>query len=290
MDVPVGGWKQLVGYDVTIWMSQSGENYRSVCTALRQVFKKWVFQKERCPQTGTLHWQCRGHLHNKLIPPSCVKTHRETLFLGCISPTSADVHTGNQFNYVMKAYTRVEGPWTDKDSIPDPPPLTRQLRGYYEIGPCPWHLSVKELAQQTSNRDIHMILETCGNLAKSVFVEAMEYEGVAFEVPALMNIEDIMQCVMGVPAHTAYFIDLPRALPKSRMASFFAGLECLKNGVMYDKRYSFKKRRIDRPQIFVFSNTMPDKSYLSWDRWRIYSILEDKTLRDSTLEYMARIA
>ncbi len=72
-----------------------------------------------------------------------------------------------------------------------------------------------------------------------------------------------MQCVMGVPPAETYLIDLPRAMQKERMASFFSGIEALKNGVMYDKRYHFKKRRINRPCIVVFSNKEPNKYYLS---------------------------
>lgn len=88
------------------------------------------------------------------------------------------------------------------------------------------------------------------------------------------DMQDIMQCCMGIPGQKCYIIDMPRALKKEKLAGFFSGLEALKNGVMYDKRHSFKKRRIDRPQIVVFTNSYPDTSLLSPDRWVIYTMRE----------------
>ena len=59
---------------------------------------------------------------------------------------------------------------------------------------------------------------------------------------------------------------MPRAMPKWHLAEFYAGLESIKNGCAYDKRYSFKKQRFNRPQILVFSNQMPYFKMLTQDR------------------------
>jgi len=42
------------------------------------------------------------------------------------SVTTKGVHDGANFNYVMKADSRVKGPWIDSEYT-DPPVLTRQL-------------------------------------------------------------------------------------------------------------------------------------------------------------------
>ena len=286
-DLQRARWKQLVGYDVTIWCSQSPENFRAVCEVLREIFHKWVFQQERCPTTATLHWQVRGKVYIKVTPPAFVAKWHEKLWNGFIRPTSANVHVKGTFNYVMKDDSRVDGPWTDQDTIAAPPPLTRQLRQYYELGPLPWHVTVKDdIVRQFDNRVINVIIDPRGNVAKSIFVESLEYEGLAMEIPPLMTIEDILQFCMSAPASPAYVIDLPRAMSKTRMAEFFAGIECLKNGMMYDKRYSGKKRRIDRPQVILFTNGGLDMSYLVQDRWKIWNISADKQLFDVTADFL----
>lgn len=69
-------------------------------------------------------------------------------------------------------------------------------------------------------------------------------------------------------------------MKKDKLGQFYAGLECLKNGYMYDKRYSFKRRRIDRPQIWVFTNTLPAWELMSMDRWQVYEMTADFRLEE----------
>lgn len=178
----------------------------------------------------------------------------------------------------MKADTRVDGPWTEKD-YRQPKELTKQLQvsGILD-NMYPWQTELMQRVQDFDMRTIHMVVCKKGGEGKTMFSEMMEYKDLAFEVPPFTSMEDIMQCVMGVPPYKTYLIDMPRAMPKSRLAGFFAGIESLKNGVMYDKRYHFKKRRIDRPNIIVFSNKLPKLQYLSRDRWRLWTITQDKRL------------
>lgn len=135
-----------------------------------------------------------------------------------------------------------------------------------------WQAEVVSLCNQQDYRHIHVILDEVGNTGKSILAEYLEYKGLAYEIPMMNSMEDIMQCAMNVPPQKCYLIDMPKGLKKEKLASFYGGIECLKNGVMYDKRYAFKKRRIARPQIIVFTNAMPDFSLLSLDRWAIHRI------------------
>lgn len=126
-----------------------------------------------------------------------------------------------------------------------------------------------------------MIFDAVGNNGKSIFCEWLEYNDLAFEVPPFRLMEDLMQCCMCVPKQKAYLIDMPRAMKKDKLGEFYSGIESLKNGTMYDKRFKFKKRRIDRPQIFVFTNVLPDFELMSKDRWQVYQI-EDRDLVNIT--------
>ena len=76
---------------------------------------------------------------------------------------------------------------------------------------------------------------------------------------------------------------MPRGMKKDKLGDFYAGIEVIKNGVAYDKRYTAKKTRFDRPRIFVFTNTLPVFELLSKDRWQVWEV-KDKTLH-KYLEY-----
>ena len=106
---------QLVGYDLVLPCKTFSKN--DVVKMLQEWAKKYVFQKEK-GSTGYLHWQIRLHLVKK-------RRKAELLKLGFgkggdLSITSASVHANNNFNYVMKKDTRVEGPWTEKDYVEPP--------------------------------------------------------------------------------------------------------------------------------------------------------------------------
>jgi len=201
------------------------------------------------------------------------------------SITSRGVHLNNKFNYVMKS-DRIEGPWKDTD-WEEPPVLTRQLRTFMShdetTGKYPWQEMVVDWTQQVDDRSIKVILDTWGNNGKSVFAEWLEYQGWAFEIPAGMRtMEDIMQFCFSFKSQSVYLIDMPRGMKKDKLGEFYAGLECLKNGVVYDKRYAGKKRRMDRPQVIVFTNHCPALELMTKDRWEIWRMGQDRTLVDVT--------
>lgn len=268
--------KEVVGFDLTISVTKSTEVYQEVAARLRQVFKEWAFQRE-VSETGYDHWQVRGKLFKPKSEKGAAHAFGELVWSGHWTITSATVHSAKCFNYIMKADTRKDGPWSSKDAeFEDPPPLTLQLKEFYaqvkKTGFYPWQEKLASMIQVWNGRKIICIVETTGNNGKSVFVEHLEYTRAAYEVPALTVMEDIMQCCMCIASQKVYCIDMPRSMKKDKLWSFYAGLEALKNGVMYDKRHSFKKRRIDRPNIVVFTNCVPDRDLLSEDRWDIYFI------------------
>jgi hypothetical protein len=106
----------------------------------------------------------------------------------------------------------------------------------------------------------------------------MEYNGLAEEVPPYRMMDDLYQWVYGRPTKKCYIFDMPRGLKKDNLGDFYSGIEVIKNGVAYDKRNYPKKKRFDRPRIFVFTNTLPKFSLMSKDRWNLWTIDEDKEL------------
>ena len=256
---------QVCNYDFTL---PKNEEFLTKDDVIAKVLtgwcKNWVFQLEQ-GDTGYQHWQGRVSLIKKrrlkeLVNKWCVGGH--------ISVTSNN--GGKTFGYVMKEDTRLEGPWTSEDAVR--PPLTRQLRAFVQLELRPWQAQIRDLCHTTDDRSINIIIDKVGNIGKSIFAEYLEYEGLATEIPPFRLMEDIMQCCMSLAESKVYLIDMPRGMKKDKLGEFYSGLECLKNGVMYDKRYSFKKRRIDRPQVIVFTNVEPCLELLSIDRWIMWDI------------------
>lgn len=282
-----------VGYDVTIPM-KNGLTVEDVKDWANQYFKKWVFQKEM-GRSGYEHFQFRGWLIKKRREGEVIKLlapqwpcYAEGLD---ISVTTSGVHHGSDFNYVMKKDTRIDGPYKDDD--PTKPPLTRQLIEFEKLirtplnlegypGMYPWQKKAMKLVEEEDNfRTIHMVYDRdVGNMGKSVFCEWLEYKGLAFEVPPLTSAEDLAQFVFDFPISRCYLIDLPKAMPKAKLAGLYAGIEQLKNGKVYNKRYKGQKKSFDRPNVIVFSNQMPKLEWLSADRWNIHTITDEKDFQN----------
>lgn len=273
---------QITGFDITIPASEYGSHHE-LGLALKDWCKSFCFQLEEGEETGYKHYQCRVRLLKKKRLSEVVAQIAPVL-KGHWSPTVKDVHKKNAFNYVMKADTRLDGPWTDEDFV-NPPKLTRQLKTFLKNELRPWQKAIMDMILVPDDRKIIFVYDFIGNTGKSIFAEFLEYKGVACELPPLRAFEDLMQFAAGLADQTCYLIDMPRALKKDKLSEFYSGIECLKNGILWDKRYSAQKRRQDRPNIVVFANELPAFEFMSKDRWNVYEMAEHFDLND--VSYLA---
>lgn len=226
--------------------------------------KKWVFQKEE-GDTGYIHYQGRISLIKKRrleeIGALLAKTELKGIRL---SPT----HDVKSFNYVMKADTRIDGPWMDTDE--EPRYIPRQIR---ELGKLhDWQQKVIDLSTVWDTRTIHIIIDEGGNHGKSTLCTYMGVMGLGRTLPFVNDYKDIMRMVMDMPVSGCYLIDMPRAISKDKLFQMYAGIETIKSGYAYDDRYSFKDKYFDCPNVFVFTNKEPDYTLLSRDRWKLWTI------------------
>jgi len=250
------------------------------CSAWRSFFttyaKKWAFQKEE-GAGGYVHGQARmslvakrtfGPLKELMDASGLVDYH--------LTPTSKGVALKGDTFYVIKVDTQLDGPWTDQDEREEKV-MTKQLQKIQTL--YSWQQSVVDYLKSWEDRKILCVVQPAGDCGKSGFAEYCEYHDLAYEIPPMNDMQDIMAWVMGISTKwKAFIIDMPKAMKKDKLGPFFAGLECLKNGVCYDKRYGPKKRRMDRPHVIVFTNSMPDTNLLSADRWDFRTI-EDLELK-----------
>merc|ERR1712224_952136 len=96
--------------------------------------------------------------------------------------------------------------------------------------------------------------------------------------------QDLIAFAFSFSVKPAYIVDMPRGLDKRRLADFYSGIECLKNGFIFDKRFSGRMKRFDRPQICTFGNAWPDVRLLSQDRWKLWQMCEDKSLKEVSVQ------
>jgi len=249
-------------YDFTL--SKDDWTHEKVIDTLYPEFvKKYCFQLEE-GDSGYVHYQGRISLVKKRRLNEVLKVLKPLIEKIHLSPTS---NNGLENNfYVMKGDTRIEGPWKDDDEkiyIP------RQVRG---LELMPWQQSLVEKSQVWDTRSINIIHDTEGNIGKSTLVTYLGVHKLARQIPYCNDYKDILRIVMDMPTSTTYLIDMPRAINKERLFQMYSAIETIKNGYAYDDRYHFKEKYFDCPNIWVFTNTLPETSMLSIDRWKYWEV------------------
>jgi len=271
---------KLATWDITISM-EILKTSTDVKTFLKDYCKKWCFQGEKS-ESGFLHWQCRV----SLIVPWTVSTmknrSKEGKIVGRWSPTSEGTHNGNNFCYVMKAESRIEGqgPFSDKDEEVVEFKKTHEIVEFYARGTLlPWMKTMDEFLQPYDPRCLHIIIDFVGHSCKTVWSKTRQYEKKLCRVPIQNSLEGTMGVIIDLPKVRTYLFDMPRAFPKQHLNGFYAGLEVLKDGECYDTRYKYRPYEFDmRPNIIVLTNVLPDFRMLSIDRWKLWEMQPDHTV------------
>ena len=244
-------------------------DFDTVKTWCKEWGKKWVFQLETS-EKGYVHWQGRISLIKKITKAGAIKKMAPLPMY--FEPTITKEHQKESF-YACKAATRTDGPWRDDDV--EKPPLTKQLTEFLKLELRPFQANLKLECKKWDPRRIDIIYDSIGNCGKSMLSEYLEYENLAEEVPPFRAMEDIMGWVCTRPIKPVYIFDMPRGMKKDKLADFYSGIETIKNGIAYDKRYKAIKKRFDRPRVFVFTNTTPVFELLSMDRWVVWDMKPD---------------
>lgn len=277
--------KPLAQWEATIWDTDL-ERTRSI---MKSLAKKWEFQLEECPTTNKQHFQAGFSLIKKgkrkdilALVPEQVRNQWS------VRPMSNP--GAKSWTYSSKVASRVEGPWTHADK--EAAYIPRHVRN---VELRPWQAAVKEMCGEYDDRVINLLYCPKGGIGKSILIDYMDCNGLAEAVPPLNDAKDIMQLVCCVvenaggsaKAPKAFLFDLPRAMKKDKLLGLYSAIEQIKDGRAYDLRYAYKKHRFDRPAVWVFTNTKPDTSMLSQDRWRFWSVVENHlTIIPSEAEFV----
>jgi len=184
-----------------------------------------------------------------------------------LEPTSNPEYTKGDAFYQQKVDTRIEGPWSDTDEEIYIPRQIREMDGLR-----PFQQSIVDNATVWDKRTINMIYCQKGNLGKSLLVGYCRAHKIGRALPPVNDYKDLLRMVCDLPTSRMYLFDMPRSLNKDRLYQFYSAIETIKDGYAYDDRYNFKEKVFDCPNIWIFSNNLPDLEMLSADRWRIWEI------------------
>lgn len=235
---------------------------------LKEIAKAWCFQKEKGGETGYVHWQMRFSLFKKKRGNELKKLLEDlgwTDFHG--TPTS---NNGRDSLYCMKADTRIEGPWSDKDKKPRP-----IQRRFNNATFQPWQKNLEALLNDMKEKgdDRHIVMvHDDGNQGKSWFKAYMlMHRDDVIVLPSSMDKADAMIefiCSLkeiGDLWDGIILMDVPRSTSKKHWYTLAAGLETIKQGILHDKRYAASYKIIEPPQICCFMNDAPPEGCMTKD-------------------------
>lgn len=137
---------------------------------------------------------------------------------------------------------------------------------------------VLELLDRQSDRQVLVWIDSTGNVGKSFLTRWLVERGRAYYVPPTVdNVKQIIQWVCaGYQGQPYIVIDIPRSAKWNQ--SLYTGIEAIKDGIVYDTRYTSKLRDIWGCKILVLTNSKPNLDALSKDRWVIY---EEKSTKNA---------
>lgn len=293
--------KKLIEYLMIKDPFETNDKFKRFIDSVESIFTEdldargYCFQLERGEESKLYHLQGRLRLKERTRTTAIVKiiinakkdfyedeeTVRGLLFGMHLSKTSCE-NIKNDF-YVTKKHTRIEGPWMF-------PPQEEALQAFiprqFRLTPNrPFQEKIIEITKKFDDRSINVIINFGGNVGKSTLTgHLMTSRDDCIFLPPLNDFKDISQFICAIVKTQGrkrvgnIFIDFPRSIRQDKVYSFFAGIESLKNGIVFDTRYTASIVTFDSPNIFIFMNTIPELSYVSMDRWKFFAISKELAL------------
>lgn len=124
----------------------------------------------------------------------------------------------------------------------------------------------------SGDREIVVIYDEEGNHGKSWFVNWLYETGQAFYCPPTVDtVKGLIQWIAsGYKGEGIIAIDIPRTWKWSEQ--LYVAIESIKDGLVYDTRYSSKLRNIRGVKVVCMCNEKPKLDKLSKDRWKIGTV------------------
>jgi len=255
------------------------DNYsiESLTTWLTANTKKFIFQLEQ-GDTGYKHWQGRFSLIKKRCKPQVMSLFKDIPVPNYLEPTTNKEHQRTAF-YCLKEDTRLEGPFTDSQQNEDTIYIPTHLRN---VKLYDWQQQIIDSKKKRNPRQVNLIYDPVGNMGKSTLASIAELKYGGIDMPPINDFKEMiaMLCNICMDSNNRdpglIFLDMPRAMRKDQLYGMYSAIEQIKKGKLYDMRYHYKCWWIESPEVWVFSNILPDVSFLSKDRWNIMTYVDNK--------------
>nr|DAL02127.1 MAG TPA: Rep protein [Smacoviridae sp.] len=214
--------------------------------------KRWIIGKET-GQEGYKHWQMR------------LETSNDSFFDWCKKNVP--------YAHVEEAtdtweYERKEGKfWSSED--------TSEIRSVRFGTPTQKQREIINTARKQSIREVDVWYDPSGNHGKTWLSIHLYELGKAMVVPRASTTAEKLSAYVCSAYRGEEFIILD--IPRSRKISpeLYEAIEEIKDGLVYDHRYSGRCRNIRGVHVIVFTNNKLDVSKLSHDRWRLHGFGKD---------------
>lgn len=268
---PVKQGNQLVKWFFT-YNHYKKEDIEIIETKFKEICDKYVFQEEIGDKNGIPHLQGSIVLKKKMrwtefdLMPQIhwEKTKNED---------SAD-------NYCAKARTRAGKVYTNF-AIPEE---VEKLDTITELRPWQKEL-IKKFALPATSREVTWVYDKVGNVGKSAFCiylyDTMKSVLFIDGVKKADLINGIVEYRGKIGHNTIVLLDIPR---HARNHVCYSAIESIKNGLVFNTKYETSARRFNSPHVLIFANEPPIINDLSFDRWRIYEIVDMELIRREIVE------
>lgn len=135
-----------------------------------------------------------------------------------------------------------------------------------------------QILESQGDRQIDVWLDPSGNHGKSWLSVHLWETGRALVVPRSSTTAEKLSAFIcsSWKGEPIIIIDIPRASKVS--ASLLETMEEVKDGLVFDHRYSGSTRNVRGVKVMVFTNSELPLKKLSKDRWRLHGIASDGTL------------
>lgn len=239
---------------MTIWMMTASKNKGITIGLFLKLFKlfdvhKWVIGEETGKE-GYKHLQVRFRVadSNDDMIWQFAQTYRIHAEKGC----------ADEWEYEKK-----EGRyWTSEDNY--------EIRKIRFGKPRPIHNEILKQADETTDREILVVLDPYGNMGKSWIAIHLWERRQALVVPrASCTAEKLSAFICSSYAGEKYvIIDIPRATKITE--AFYETAEEVKDGLVFDHRYQGHTRNIRGAKVIIFTNKPLNLKKLSYDRWKMF--------------------
>lgn len=143
-----------------------------------------------------------------------------------------------------------------------------------------WQTDLYNILDKKSNRrKVYWVVDEVGGQGKTDFctyVDTIKKKDECLTIAASGSLRDIADVVRNWMDRGAYpkiiLIDIPRTFNDDKHNSIYTIIESIKNGRLTCTKYKGDTLQFYPPHVMVFSNWMPDISFLSKDRWIILNL------------------